>query len=114
MIGVVGEDTVTEYVEKGYLVVETTTGAYLGEKYERVWLAHPDRTCLHPMRGWNADHRKQMGFCTMDAGHRGRHSTVTFFCDGCGLTRRGQPYRTDNEAGVQFCWMCTGMPWVKR
>lgn len=55
------------------------------------------------------------GSCQMDAGHRGRCSTVTFFCDGCGQTRRGYPYSAernphDGEVEVVFCFMCIRVP----
>lgn len=60
--------------------------------------------CEHPVRGG--------GTCQLDPGHRGYHSTVTFGCDGCGKTRRGQPhtYAPDGEypRGLQFCFLCSG------
>lgn len=51
------------------------------------------------------------GACRMDAGHRGRCSTVVHGCDACGKTRRGRtPYVTLNDANgdpeVGFCWFC--------
>jgi hypothetical protein len=52
--------------------------------------------CDHPMRG---------GLCNMDAGHKGRHSTVAWRCDGCGETRRSYPSAWHPEAG-RFCFMC--------
>lgn len=49
-------------------------------------------------------------FCTMDHGHRGRHASVTYVCDGCGVTRRSavQAYGRDGEYeyGMRFCFMC--------
>ena len=53
--------------------------------------------CGKPMR---------YGPCEMKQGHRGRHTTVAFYCDGCGKTRRGQPHREYREEGVAFCFMC--------
>lgn len=44
------------------------------------------------------------GRCTMHEGHRGRHTTVAFFCDACGNMRRGQP-KAQNE-DVAICWFC--------
>lgn len=38
-------------------------------------------TCDRPMRD---------GPCQMPVNHRGRHSTVVFYCDLCGKTRRGR------------------------
>lgn len=68
---------------------------------ERVWVADPARTCLHRLRG---------GLCEGDLGHRGRHSTVWYWCDACGRSRRGQPYRVqvdaNGEPDVEFCFMC--------
>lgn len=59
-------------------------------------------TCNHPVRGG--------GECKLDPDHKGHHSTVTFVCDGCGKTRRGQPaaWGRDGEypQGLQFCFMC--------
>lgn len=51
------------------------------------------------------------GNCTMDADHRGRHTTVSFYCDGCGKVRRGTPvgqYRNpwDGTTEAIFCFMC--------
>jgi hypothetical protein len=50
----------------------------------------------------------------MEADHRGRHSTVVFYCESCGKTRRGRPHAVsvvrlsdgsiDDEFG--FCFMC--------
>lgn len=51
--------------------------------------------CGHPMRD---------GPCKMDEGHRGRHTTVAFYCDGCGKMRRGQPVAAD--ADVAICFFC--------
>jgi hypothetical protein len=60
-------------------------------------------TCDAPVRGG--------GTCRLDPGHRGYHSTVTFGCDGCGRTLRGQPHRTapDGEypSGLHFCFLCS-------
>ena len=62
----------------------------------------PGRTCARAMRD---------GRCQMDPGHRGRCSTVTFTCDNCDKTRRGQPVAYarnpwDGVAEAQFCFMC--------
>lgn len=62
----------------------------------------PGATCAHPMRD---------GRCTMDPGHRGRHTTVSFVCDGCDKARRGQPAayalnQWDGVAEASFCFMC--------
>jgi hypothetical protein len=62
-------------------------------------------TCEHPIRS---------GTCQMDADHRGRHTTVTFVCEGCGKTRRGYPHATQEvvlgDGSVDdifnFCFMC--------
>ena len=59
-------------------------------------------TCNHELRGG--------GLCQLDAGHRGRHSSVFFLCDGCGKRRRGQPHQHlgtwDDDSGLVFCFMC--------
>lgn len=49
--------------------------------------------------------------CSMDEGHRGRCSSVTFVCDACGKARRGQPDVVatnpwDDVVEAQFCWFC--------
>ena len=52
----------------------------------------------------------QTGFCGMDEGHRGRHSTVVFYCDSCGKMRRGHPegraLDSNGDVDVEFCWFC--------
>jgi hypothetical protein len=52
--------------------------------------------CARPMRG---------GTCNLEAGHRGRHTTVAWSCDGCGKLRRGSPTVRDPEGGW-FCFLC--------
>lgn len=50
------------------------------------------------------------GPCQMDSGHKGRCSTVAFYCDGCGNMRRGHPHAQgagpDGVAEADFCWFC--------
>jgi hypothetical protein len=50
------------------------------------------------------------GPCLLDSDHRGRHTTVGFYCDSCGKMRRGQPAGqqtdTDGVVDVVFCWFC--------
>ena len=58
------------------------------------------------------------GRCELPAGHRGRHTTVTFVCDGCGNTRRGTPAETSEvrlgDGSVDdvfvFCFPCAKAP----
>lgn len=61
-----------------------------------------DGLCHQPVRGG--------GECTLSAGHRGYHSTVTFGCDACGKRRRGVPaaYGRDgeHERGLAVCFLC--------
>lgn len=63
--------------------------------------------CGHPLRD---------GPCQMDAGHKGRHTTVAFRCELCDKTRRGNwrdnkrnVYGYDHEVIETFavCWFCT-------
>ena len=59
--------------------------------------------CERPMRRY--------GSCQLDAGHRGRCSTVAHYCDGCGKRRRSAPESVarnqwDGEVEAQFCWFC--------
>lgn len=91
------------------------------ESFERIEYADVETTCLKPMRGWKVTEKHyedttgrcwthditHHGFCLMDEGHKGRHSTVVFYCDGCGRTFRGEPTSSDNDAGVAFCFLCT-------
>ncbi len=60
--------------------------------------------CNQPMRD---------GPCVLDGNHRGRHSTVGFFCDACGKTRRGtwEAVATDTNGVVDvvFCWFCVNV-----
>lgn len=84
------------YPESRYVILSTSVHTdYSGLRYERTTLADRETTCLHELRS---------GPCTMDKGHRGRHTTVSFGCDGCGKSRRGHPYRSNEE--VAMCFMC--------
>jgi hypothetical protein len=54
------------------------------------------------------------GKCVLDLNHRGRCTTVGFYCDGCGRMRRGQPYGVYQplmadgyrEHVADFCFLC--------
>ena len=55
------------------------------------------------------------GVCTLDPDHRGRHTTVSFFCDQCGQMRRGSAPHTVvtqlmedgyRETVAEICFMC--------
>jgi len=83
---------------------ELTDGCVIvkpGNHPDRIWIADPEMTCLHPMRD---------GMCEGDKDHRGRHSTVWFWCDDCGKSRRGEPYRkyydVNGDLDLTFCFMC--------
>lgn len=56
--------------------------------------------CSEPVRGG--------GDCTLDHGHGGHHSTVTYACDGCDKRRRGYPYQCDTyyDDTLRFCFLC--------
>lgn len=98
----VHKDVEQEYLDKGYIPVETT-------KLGNHWLCHPDDYCLRKMRGGK--------YCTMEKAHRGRCSSVTFYCDACGKQRRGQAHRQEFDINgdllVQFCWMCVDGPYYR-
>lgn len=53
------------------------------------------------------------GPCRLDPDHRGRHSTVAFYCDACGKMRRGHWAATardsDGVIDVVFCWFCVNV-----
>ncbi len=61
------------------------------------------RSCSRPMR---------TGKCALDSDHRGRHSTVAFYCEVCGKHRRGSmPHVVvgvmhDEDEAFQVCFMC--------
>jgi hypothetical protein len=73
----------------------------VSETDERVELAHPDTTCLADMRN---------GKCLLDPDHRGRHTTVAFYCDSCGKMRRGRPeahtYDANDDPTTDHCYLC--------
>lgn len=95
-IGVVyGSEYHLNLLDKGY--VETKKDKFIDSDGYRVWLADPETTCLEKMRD---------GLCLLDKGHRGRHSTVVFYCDGCSKARRSYPASQDNVSGVAFCFLC--------
>ncbi len=82
---------------RGYVWIRDTSQG------QRCDVADPDSTCLKPLE------RSQIP-CTMDAGHRGKCSSITFYCEICGKRRRSQPYRTaydpDGVPDAHFCYMC--------
>lgn len=94
----------SECLSEGWVEVGRKTHTYNGESFVRVDLAHPSRTCLKPLRD---------GPCLMDLDHRGRCSTVVFYCDGCGNTRRGQPdgklVDDNGDTLVVLCWVCNNI-----
>lgn len=102
----VHETQVPAWLARGYVTVAHHTYEACGDKpeFRRVWLADPKVTCLHQMRPWTVGSDHHHGLCTLDYGHRGRHTTVSFYCDGCHKTRRGQPAQRHEDA--VFCWMC--------
>lgn len=57
--------------------------------------------CGHPMRD---------GPCQMLTGHKGRHASVVYWCDGCDMPRRSpmvaHAYDGNHEVAASFCWMC--------
>lgn len=59
--------------------------------------------CEQPMRD---------GTCQMDAGHRGRHTTVAYYCDYCGKTRRSVETFFERQSDgydepvADVCFMC--------
>jgi hypothetical protein len=63
----------------------------------------PDGRCGRPMRD---------GWCLLDEGHRGRHTTQVHYCDTCGKHRRGanayaqsiNPH--DDVVEAEECWFC--------
>lgn len=71
---------------------------FCGDLYDR-------RYCERQMRD---------GLCVLDLNHRGRCTTVGFYCDGCGRMRRGQPaaHATQlmsdgyHEPVADICFMC--------
>jgi len=87
-----------------------------GPEFTRLDFVSTENTCLHEMRGWTARPsmqdipvmHKQFGFCLLDKGHRGKHSTVVFYCDVCGRTYRGQP--TYSDENVSVCYPCSLRP----
>lgn len=66
-----------------------------------VEMAKPESTCCRPMT---------TGRCVLKLGHRGRHSTIGFYCDGHGRMVRGTPaqtlYNGDGVPDVTLCFLC--------
>jgi hypothetical protein len=103
-----------------YHLTKTLTGVGKTE-FDRFDLADPATTCLRPMRGWNSTHQVHdhydrnvgtrehvhHGFCLLDKDHKGRHSTVVFYCDGCERTLRGEAHASHRDEGVAFCYLCS-------
>lgn len=57
------------------------------------------RYCHAPVRGSFGAR------CGLDKGHRGHHSCVARYCDGCGRMRRASQIHANDDNG-QFCWWC--------
>ena len=88
--------------------------------FSRVNLEAPATTCLHRLRPWSVQRypeynngivrEEQHGFCLLPKGHKGkRHTTVVFYCDGCGRTQRGSAAYSDDS--VSLCFLCkNGIP----
>ena len=54
------------------------------------------------------------GGCQLDPDHRGRHTTVAFYCDACGHMRRGSTptavaYDVNGVVDVVACWFCVNV-----
>ena len=63
------------------------------------------------MRRGDCEVTLRTGPCVMEAGHRGRHTTVAWCCDGCGTMRRSRPVAVainpfDGAEEAAFCFMC--------
>lgn len=91
----VHESRRAELETKGYALVEQRDNGWIG-------FVKTEDTCLRPMR---------TGVCLMSKGHRGRCSTVVFYCDACGKTRRGHAHievynAYDECVEVEICFMC--------
>ena len=69
-------------------------------------------------KNMDCDKLMRDGFCVLDPGHRGRHSTVGFFCDSCSRMRRGTPAGQATDANgdvdVVFCWFCLNVEHPRR
>ena len=94
-------ETRDAWISKGYVIVQENTLDHKGVTYTHWELMHPDHNCLKQMR---------TGLCQLDRGHRGRHTTVAFYCDMCGKYRKGEPYRKyydiNGDLDVVGCFMC--------
>lgn len=73
------------------------------------WVGGHGRGCK--LEGKHGRPLRNGGYCLLDEDHRGRCSSVTFYCDGCGKYRRSQPVaqvRNEHDGVVeaQLCFMC--------
>lgn len=87
---------------QGWVEVTADVPIYEGETLI-VNLANPDVQCCRLMK--NDRH------CLLYADHKGKCTSQAFYCDGCGLWKRGRPvshiYDSNGDATVDFCWWCT-------
>lgn len=90
----VHREVLATYLKDGWVEV--------GEKWGLVEIEHPEDTCIRKMRD---------GYCRLDKGHRGRCTTVAFYCDSCGRMRRGSPvahiYDDNGDPSTDHCFMCS-------
>ena len=68
---------------------------------------HAPDLCGAPVRGMKDT-------CSLEFGHKGYHSCVTYTCETCGKIRRGQPAATqldgpswdEGTCVMKFCFLC--------
>ena len=108
---------IAQFLTDGWVIVGQQTWRRFEAEFSRLDLDHPDHTCLRRMRPWvrgpfpvreGLIAERQFGYCLLDKGHKGRHSTNVFYCDICGHVRIGQPRYQDED--VAMCFLCTRVP----
>jgi hypothetical protein len=63
-------------------------------------------TCGVPTRGGHG------ATCELAEGHKGSHSSCTFWCEGCGQEMRGRPTASVADGAeweasrIHFCFLC--------
>ena len=91
-----------EWLNKNYVVISRRFDSQ--HKPTVVEFGDPNDLCLQPLKKWKTQLEESSGLCSMRKNHRGRCSTITFFCDVCGNFRRGSPFRSDED--IAACFMC--------
>lgn len=73
-----------------------------------------ERSDTETGKGRRCSEQMRNGTCQLNPGHRGKHTTQVFYCEGCGKYRRGTPAAVSRvvlgdgsiDDEFVFCFLC--------